>query len=130
VAASRRAPATTARCAGRCSPCPGRVDAAVDAFQLDAAVERVLDAVDAANRHLTASAPWAAGADPARARGDVRASLDAIAAIAGELSPFLPSAAAAVAGAVGADLDAAPWQQLADGAALPPPRPLFPARAA
>ncbi len=56
----------------------------------------------------------------------LRASLDAVAALAGELSPFLPATGEAILQKLGADGGAPPWQQLADGAPIAAPRPLFP----
>jgi methionyl-tRNA synthetase len=85
---------------------PGRVDAAIARFSVDEAVGEVFGAVDAANRYLETAAPWRlARTDADRAALAVRASLDAVAALAGELSPFLPATGEAILQSLGADGD-------------------------
>ena len=110
---------------------PGRVDAAIARFSVDEAVGEVFGAVDAANRYLETAAPWRrARTDVHGAALAVRASLDAVAALAGELSPFLPATGEAILQSLGADGGAPPWQQLTDGAPIAAPQPLFPRRSA
>ncbi len=110
---------------------PGRVDAAIDRFSVDEAVAEVFGAVDAANRYLETTAPWRlARVDEGAAAAAVRASLDAVAGLAGELAPFLPATSDAILQRLGADGGAPPWQQLRDGAPIAEPRALFPRRSA
>jgi methionyl-tRNA synthetase len=109
---------------------PGRVDAAVDRFALDEAIAAVFAAGLATNRYLERSAPWtrARSGDVAGAAAAVRASLDAVAALAGELAPFLPATSEAILQRLAADGTAPAWLQLRDGAAIAAPLPLFPRR--
>jgi methionyl-tRNA synthetase len=105
---------------------PARVDAAIERFCLDEAVAAVFGAVDVTNRFLERTAPWANGGD--RAVASVRASLDAVAVLAGELGPFLPATSEAILSRLAADPCARPWHELREGAPIAPPAPLFPRR--
>lgn len=110
----------------------GRVDEAVARFALDEAVARVFELVEAANRHLARTAPWALlkAGQRARAGSALRTSLEALRVVAEELRPFLPSAAAALAARLCAPdrpaLAGVDWNALATGARLARGGPLFP----
>ncbi|HKV68094.1 MAG TPA: methionine--tRNA ligase, partial [Gaiellales bacterium] len=74
---------------------PASIDAALAGFDLRAAAGAVWDAVEAANRFVSARRPW-------ELQGDERSAvladaLAACAAIATEISPFLPGGAARIA---------------------------------
>ncbi|HKE17123.1 MAG TPA: methionine--tRNA ligase [Kofleriaceae bacterium] len=111
---------------------PGRVDAAIDRFCLDDAIGAVFAAGLATNRYLERTAPWsrARAGDHAGAAAAVRAALDAVAALAGELGPFLPATSEAILGCLAADGAAPVWRQLRGGAPIAQPLPLFPRRRA
>jgi methionyl-tRNA synthetase len=77
---------------------PATVDAALARFDLRAAAGAVWDAVEGANRFVSGRRPW-------ELRGEQRAAvladtLGACAAIATEISPFLPGGAARIAAAL------------------------------
>jgi methionyl-tRNA synthetase len=119
--------AESARLRALAEALPARVDAAVDGFALDDAVAAICELVDAANRGLEVTAPWrVARSDPARAAASLYAPLEAARIAAGELSPFVPGVARAIAARLG-DPDLRPaWGGLAPGAAVvlgPPPVP-------
>jgi methionyl-tRNA synthetase len=100
---------------------PRRIDDALDAFDIRRAAIALTELVDEANRYVEAERPWElaraerAGASNASARLDSALALlvDACRALAAELRPFLPEAAARLA-------------HQFDGDALPPPARLFP----
>lgn len=98
---------------------PGQVDAALDAFLLDDAAAAIVELVDAANRALERTAPWRLQrSDPDAARAALYAPLEAARIAVGELTPFVPSIARAIAHRLG-DPDLAPaWGLLAPGAQL------------
>jgi methionyl-tRNA synthetase len=104
---------------------PGRVDAALDAFLFDDAVAAILELVDAANRSLDRIAPWRLRrTDPAAAAGALYAPLEAARIAAGELLPFVPGVARAIAARLGGGEPT--WGGLVPGAELvagPPPLP-------
>ncbi len=110
-----------------------RVDEAAARFAVDEAIGAVFDLVEAANRHLARTAPWALLKAGRReeAGASLRASLEALRIVAGELRPFLPSTASALEGrlgvsARGAGAAAPTWNALAAGARLERGAPLFP----
>ena len=106
---------------------PGRVDAAIDAFLFDDAAAAIVELVDAANRALDAAAPWRlARTDPAAAAASLYAPLEAARIAAGELSPFVPGVARAIAARLGTDELGADWGGLVPGAALRPGAPPVP----
>lgn len=96
---------------------PRRVDAALDAFLCDDALVAIVELVAAANRALEVSAPWrVARADPAAAAALLAGPLAAARVAAGELAPFVPEVARAVA------------DRLSPDAPLRAGPPLFPRR--
>jgi methionyl-tRNA synthetase len=95
---------------------PARVDAALDRFAPDEATAAIVELLDAANRHVDATAPWRlARTDPAAAAAALHAPLDAARVAAAELAPFVPDVAAVIAARLG---DLAPGAPLGHG---PPP---------
>ena len=77
---------------------PATVDAALARFDLRAAAGAVWDAVESANRFVSARRPWELqGEERAAVLADA---LAACAAIATEISPFLPGGAARIAAAL------------------------------
>jgi methionyl-tRNA synthetase len=106
---------------------PERVDAALDAFVFDDAVAAIVELVDAANRTLERTEPWRLQrSDPAGAAALLYAPLEAARIAAGELAPFVPDIANAIASRLGTtDLEPS-WGRLEPGAELrtgPPPVP-------
>lgn len=104
---------------GAAEALPGRVDAALAAFAVDDAVAAIVDLADDANRALEQAAPWRlARSDRAGAARALYAPLEAARIAAGELEPFVPGVARALARHLG-DVDLAPgWGRLVPGAAL------------
>src|SRR5262249_4260476 len=77
---------------------PARIDRALDAFAFDEAVAPIVALLDAANRELDAAAPWRLRrTDPAAAAAALYAPLEAARFAAGELAPFVPGVATAIA---------------------------------
>jgi methionyl-tRNA synthetase len=95
-----------------CDALPGRIDAALAAFDLRAGTGALWQVVSEANRFVSASRPWelarAARAGDRRASASLDATLSTLLAacecITRELAPFLPDASARIAAALG-DLD-------------------------
>ena len=104
---------------------PDAVDQAVESFKLHRAVDAIFEVVAAANRYVDDTAPWALAkrGEQARLRTVLSCCLQALGALAVELSPFLPGAAKAIAGAVGGS---GPWGSVAIGREVSKPAPLFP----
>ena len=106
---------------------PVRVDAALDAFLLDDAASAIVDLLDEANRTLERAAPWRLRhTDPALAAASLYAPLEAARIAAGELSPFVPDIASAIASRLGTQNLAPTWGALVPGTQLragPPPVP-------
>jgi methionyl-tRNA synthetase len=70
---------------------PARIDTALDAFAVDEAAAAIIDLLDAANRHVDATAPWRlAKSDPLAARRALAPALHAARVAATELAPFVP----------------------------------------
>lgn len=110
---------------------PARVDAALDAFLFDDAVESIVALIDAANRALETTAPWRLQrTDPARAAASLYAPLEAARVAAGELAPFVPGVARTIAARLGAPDLAPGWGRLAAGTELRPGPPPLPRKAA
>jgi methionyl-tRNA synthetase len=98
---------------------PARVDAAVDAFLLDDATGAIVELIDEANRSLERTEPWRlARTDPAAAAALLYAPLEAARIAAGELEPFVPGVARAIAHRLGDPGLHARWGGLADGARI------------
>ncbi|MEW1863893.1 methionine--tRNA ligase [Streptomyces sp. NPDC088194] len=123
VPESDEQPPGTEELAAACEAAPGRIDAALEAFDFRRAGAAVRSIVEEANRAVEATRPWESakaerGGDPAAG-----ARLDAVlaalhrgcVALAVAVEPFLPGAAARIAAQV----------TPVDGV-LPPARPLFP----
>src|SRR5262249_15297100 len=106
---------------------PARVDTALDAFLFDDAVAAIVELLDAANRALERAEPWRLHrSDPVAAAAALYAPRGAARVAAGELSPFVPGVASAIASRLGTTDLAPTWGGLAPGAALrigPPPLP-------
>ncbi|MET0389886.1 MAG: class I tRNA ligase family protein, partial [Polyangiales bacterium] len=102
---------------------PAKVSAAVQTFALDDGLAHIFEVVDAANRFIDRTAPWAAirAGDLASARQVLRAVLDTLAVLATELTPFLPRTAARLGEALGCHQGG-----LRDGWQLPDTLHLFP----
>jgi methionyl-tRNA synthetase len=104
---------------------PGRIDVALEAFDLRAAAAAVLATVASANRYVEETAPWAlakrerSGDDEARQRLDLVLSVlvDTVRDLARELSPFVPGVADRLAHHSGAATPGEP---------LPPVEAVFP----
>jgi methionyl-tRNA synthetase len=95
-----------------------RVDRALAAFSPDEATAAIVELLDAANRHVDATAPWRlARTDERAAAAALYAPLDAARVAASELSPFVPGVAAVITGRLG---DLEPGAELPAG---PPPVP-------
>ncbi|MGE5185986.1 MAG: hypothetical protein ACM31C_28215, partial [Acidobacteriota bacterium] len=106
---------------------PARVDAALAAFLFDDAVAAIVELLDAANAALERAQPWRVGrTDTAAAAASLYAPLEAARVAAGELSPFVPGVANAIAARLGATDLAPGWGLLPPGRELragPPPLP-------
>jgi methionyl-tRNA synthetase len=93
-----------------CGQAPGRIDAAIEAFDFRAATAAAWDIVDAANRYIEQAQPWhlakAGPGDPAAARLDtvLATAIGACRCLAVQLAPFVPGAAARVAAQCGPDV--------------------------
>jgi methionyl-tRNA synthetase len=106
---------------------PARVDAALDAFLFDDATSAIVDLVDAANRAIEIAAPWRwQGVDPARGAALIYAPLEAARIAAGELLPFVPATARAIAARLGEPTLEPGWGRLEPGALLPAGPPPIP----
>ncbi|HEY1917962.1 MAG TPA: methionine--tRNA ligase [Streptosporangiaceae bacterium] len=102
-----------------CDQAPGRIDAAIEAFDFRGAAVAAWDIVDAANRYLEQAEPWhlakaANASQPAAARLDavLATTIAACRCLAVQLAPFVPAAAARVAAQCEAGV-------------LPPSEPVF-----
>ena len=109
---------------------PARIDAAVDAFLFDEAVAAIALVIDEANRSLERTEPWrVARADPAGAAALLYAPLESARIAAGELSPFVPGIARAVADRLGDPPLEPRWGGLAHGTRIRRGPPVVPRRA-
>jgi methionyl-tRNA synthetase len=106
---------------------PARVDRALGAFVFDEAAAAIVELLDRANRVLDRAEPWRLQrTDPAAAAASLYAPLEAARIAAGELSPFVPQVAAAIASRLGTTDHDPRWGRLAPGTELlggPPPLP-------
>jgi methionyl-tRNA synthetase len=106
---------------------PTRVDAALAEFLFDDALSAIIELLDAANRSLEVTAPWRLRrTDPAAAAAALYAPLEAARIATGELLPFVPDLAKAIAARLGSPDLAPSWGRLRPGAQLhagPPPVP-------
>jgi methionyl-tRNA synthetase len=84
---------------------PAAIDGALERFAIDEALDAVFALIGACNRFLDRTAPWAAlkRGDTARASAQLRALLEVLRIVAGELEPFLPETAARLTQALGVD---------------------------
>jgi methionyl-tRNA synthetase len=100
-----------------CRDAPKLVDAALAGFDFRRACAAVWNIVDEANRYIDQVRPWelARAGDAVRLATVLAALVAACRSLAGELAPFLPGAAALIAGQCTAGPDGR----------LPEPRPLF-----
>jgi methionyl-tRNA synthetase len=112
---------------------PAAVHAAVRGFHLSDALDELWRFVDEANRYVADNQPWRLAKDPSqRQRLDtvLYNQLESLRLIAALLSPFLPTAAQAIATQLGVsgDFDALSlsWGRLVPGAGVPGGPPLFP----
>ncbi len=98
---------------------PTRVNTALAAFLPDDAACAIVELLDAANRYLETVAPWrVAKTDREAALSALYAPLEAARFAAGELAPFVPGVARAIAARLG-DASLVPvWGTLRAGDAL------------
>jgi methionyl-tRNA synthetase len=113
-----------------------RLRAAVaDGLDPQAGLLAVWALVRATNRYASETGPWHLAREPGQPGldGVLLALAESLRVVAEGLRPFLPATAVAVAGQVGVELgvnwhDALRWRELAAGARVAEPRPLFPRR--
>src|SRR3954451_4102835 len=115
-------------------------DAAIDAFDLQGAINAAMALVREVNNYVTEQAPWQLAKDEAKAGELDRvlyATAEALRGVAVLLNPVMPKAAAKLWTALGADTalgpvgdqrvqDAGRWGQLPAGATVTKIEPLFP----
>jgi methionyl-tRNA synthetase len=101
-----------------CSTLAGRVDAAVEDFDLRRATGAIVQTVTDANRYIEATAPWTLAREGATEALDtvLGVLVETCRVVAAELAPFVPG----LAGRLRHQFEPAP-----DGR-LPPPEPVFP----
>jgi methionyl-tRNA synthetase len=83
------------------------VDAALDRFALDEALDRIFTVVVAANGHLAHTAPWGDATDDSR-EAKILAAVIAIEHVGRALAPFLPETSARIAQALAAGRERPP----------------------
>ena len=76
----------------------GDVSEAMNRYELQVALELILDASRATNKYLTDNAPWAIKDDPERQQQVIRITCEALYILAHFYSPFIPNSAAAIFG--------------------------------
>ena len=91
-----------------CDQAPGRIDAAIEAFDFRTAATAAWDIVDAANRYIEQARPWqlakAGPGEAARLDAVLATAIGACRCLAVQLAPFIPAAAALVAAQCGPDV--------------------------
>jgi methionyl-tRNA synthetase len=110
---------------------PASIDRAVERFALDEALNAVFSVIDAGNRFVDKTAPWALiqRGEAARAGALLRTLLETLRVVAAELAPFLPQTSARLGSALGDDgLCQNGTGVLRDGYVLPQSLQLFPRR--
>lgn len=81
---------------------PTEIATAISALRLHAALDAIWALIAASNKYVNDTAPWQlASTDPARLAVVLRCLLDALAQLAVSLTPFLPTAAAAITARLG-----------------------------